>query len=101
MTLPDDYGLQIDAGKAVVRAILRDLSTALADPRLSELEFVEMTGDFDNDCLSLVDRSTGEIVTRLKIMHLADAPATPSRRRQLQEQIRLAVIAPTRKRMIK
>jgi hypothetical protein len=92
MTSPDEYKRQIEAGKEIVKGILRDLATNLDDLRIANLTLVESHSDFDKNGMSLLDPSTGRIVARLKLEHLADAPGTPSRRRQLNDEVRREVI---------
>jgi len=91
MTSPEAYKQQIEAGKEIVRSVLRDLAASMGEPRINSLTFVETHSDFDSNGISLLEPSSGKIVAKLKLEHLADAPATPSRRRQLEEQIQRAV----------
>jgi hypothetical protein len=67
MTSPAEYKQQIEAGKEIVKAILRDLATSLGDPRIANLAFVETHSDFDNNVVSLLDPSTEKIVVKLRV----------------------------------
>ena len=59
MTSPPEYKQQIEAGKEIAKAILRDLATSLGDQRISaNLAFVETHNIIDNNVVSLLDPST-------------------------------------------
>ncbi len=91
MTSPAEYKQQIEAGKEIVKAILRDLATSLGDQRIANLAFVETHSDFDNNVVSLLDPSTEKIVVKLRVEDLADAPATSALRKQLEQRVKKAV----------
>ena len=82
---------QIEAGEQIVKGTLRDLAIQLGRPEIAELSFTKRTFD-EPEQVSLID-SAKRVVTRIEGDHLADAPATPSRRQQLKDQVRVDVIA--------
>lgn len=95
MATPEEYRLQIEAGKGIVKEVLWDLANSLNEPMIGQFEFIETHSDFDDHegQLSLVDPMMNETVTKLKVPHLADAHGTPARKKQLTHQVRTAVTA--------
>lgn len=95
MAAREEYKLQIEAGKGIVKEVLSALAASLKEPSIAEFKFIETHLDFDDyeGQLSLFDPIREKIVAKLKIPHLADAPSSPTRKKQLKDHVRAAVIA--------
>ena len=87
---PTQRDIEIEAGKQIVKDVLRSLALELHRPEIAELSFAERTFD-EPEHVSLVD-STEQVAMRIKGDHLADASTTPPRKQQLKAEVRVAVI---------
>ena len=95
----EEYQRQIEAGKGIVKGVLCALADSPDEIRITEFQFVQTHSDFDDHegQLSLYDPTAEKIVMKLKTPDLADAPATPTRRKQLEDHVRASVIAYSQK----
>lgn len=88
----DAYAGQIEAGKNIIREVLDKLATDLKQPKIKDFQFRSSDKDFDNDQESILDDQL-KVVTKVNVDDLADAPATPTTRRNLEAQLKAAVKA--------
>ena len=82
---------QIEAGKQILKDMLRELAIQLRRPEIAELTFTERTFDEPEE-VSLIDAGK-RVVTNIRGDDLADAPTTPPREQQLRDTTRKSVIA--------
>jgi hypothetical protein len=87
-----EYEQQIESGKRIVLGILTKLATTLDYPKAKELTFYTTDGDFDHDCISLVDQKA-HVVTKIREDDLADCPADAKVRSRLEAQLQQAIEA--------
>jgi hypothetical protein len=94
LATPGEYKRQIEAGKQIVKEVFCRLATSFDAPRIAEFKFIQTHPDFDDHegRLSLFDPTTEKIVAKLRVRDLADAPAKPTRRKQLEDHVQAAVI---------
>lgn len=85
------YEHQVNCGKRMVKAILKDLAREMNEPELGNLAFEATDQDFDYDRISLVDSSKLRVVAKLEEDDLADCPADVVVRRRLEQQVRSAI----------
>jgi hypothetical protein len=86
-----EYEEQIEAGKRIVREMLTNFAVKLGQPKVNDLRFKVTDGDFDSNCVSLIDAAFN-IIAKIKNDDLADCPADVGVRRtleiRLEEKIR-------------
>jgi hypothetical protein len=89
----NEYQQQIEAGKEIVLRMLATLAVELDTPELRELSFHVTDGDFDHDCISLVDRKRFHVVAKVQDADLADCPADGRVRSRLDAELKQAIRA--------
>ena len=91
MASEQPYEQQIEAGKEIVKDMLRNLALALKQPEINDFYFRVSDRDFDESEISIFDPHQKKTVLKVKGDDLADAPATPTVRRSIETQLREAV----------
>jgi hypothetical protein len=87
-----EYEQQIESGKEIVLGIITRLATKLNCPKAIDLVFHVTDGDFDHDCISLVDHKS-HVVTKIQEDDLADCPADARVRSRVEGQLQQVILA--------
>jgi hypothetical protein len=87
-----EYDQQIESGKNIVLGILTKLATTFDCPKAKDLTFHMTDGDFDRDCISLIDQKA-HVITKIQEDDLADCPADGRVRSRIETQLQQAVQA--------
>lgn len=88
----ETYEQQIEAGKGMVKEILKKLSIALKKQQIDGFEWKRTDKDFDNQEVSIFDPSRKRIVTKVKEDTLADLPKTRGLKSAVETQLRTALL---------
>jgi hypothetical protein len=87
-----EYQQQIESGKQIVLGMLAKLAAVLDCPKARDLNFHTTDGDFDHDCISLIDNKA-HVITKIQEDDLADCPADAKVRSRIEAQLQQAVTA--------